>query len=265
MEQLSLPEYLHSKRNRLMLRLRQSLRFHRSAYRETGFSDTEKNARLKSLDAPARSLWQQTEERHSFSRFQECLSLPVYEKNLLTLWTLEQFFPTPPAGSVLEAGCQDFARLPALAAFFPDPVTGIELDPYPVMRGLHSRFDKASFYRSVADGISEYRGADAFRWCRKTDLFLAFYPFVSPHPALAWGLPAEYGRAEQWLSAIDRVLRPGGVALLVHQGNWEQEEFDLARNDFPQVELVKRLVADCPFSPQPYPPHASLYRKARPC
>lgn len=264
MDKLSVPEILHSKRNRLFLRMRQALAFSRGSYRETGFSDEQRRARLARFEPEAVALWAFTEDRHDFRRFQPRLDLAVYEKNLLTLWTLDQFLAPGITGQVLEAGSQDFARLPALATFFARPVHGIELDPFPVLRGFHSRMDKARYYRSLVDD-SEYTGADFFRWQGAADVLVVFYPFVSPHPALAWGIPAEFGASEPWLESIERVLKPGGSALVVHQGPWEEEDFDLARASFPGLELEKRAVAQCPFSLQPYPPHASLYRKRPLC
>lgn len=258
---LSVTESLHSKRNRLFLRLRQSLRFQRRGYRETGFRAEERAKRLESLDESARALWLGMEERYGFRAFERTLSLVHYEKNLATLWTLEQFFTNPEKGlAIVEPGCQDFSRLPAIARFFrPRSVTGIELDPYPILSDFHSRADRARYFRSLVSAQTNYAGEDFFRWAGKAEVLLAFYPFVSPHPALAWGLPAEFGNPRLWARAVADALPPGGFALLVHQGPWEEECFDAARAEFP-LRLEHRAVAQCPFSPHPYPPHASLYR-----
>jgi hypothetical protein len=264
MDQLSLPELIQSKRNRLFLHLRQTLRFRRGFYRETGFSSADKEARLRLLKPEERKLWEDLEKHFFLSDLSEKISLATYEKNLLTLWVLGLFFPEKTNGSVLEVGAQDFSRAPALARFFSGPIEGLELDPYPVLAGFFSRADKASYYSSLARGAS-YLAADFFQHKAQVANLIAFYPFVSPHPALAWGLPAEFGTPKPWLEAIERVLVPGGQALVVHQGHWEEEEFDKARTEFPALQLVKRVVAECPFSPQPYPPHASLYRKSGPC
>lgn len=263
---LSVAENLHSKRNRLFFRIRQAIRFQRSGYRETGFDGEEKRSRLNSLNEDARAKWLELEEKHGFREFERVLSLANYEKNLATLWTLEQFFPNPTKGlSVLEPGCQDFSRLPAIARFFrPGSVTGIELDPFPILNNLHSRADKAHYFRTLVSEPTHFVGADFFTWSGTGDLLLAFYPFVSPHPALAWGLPAEFGDPEEWVLAIERSLAPGGMALVVHQGSWEEECFDAARANS-QLRLERRAVAQCPFSPHRYPPHASLYRKPGLC
>lgn len=250
-----LTESWHSQRNRLFWRLRLAVAFRRRGYLEEGGEGAV-------LPAAAASL----EKKYALRPLRRRLTRDVYLKNLATLHSLERLLPQPisPA-TVLEPGCQDFARLPALSAFFPKAlITGVEIDPYPVLRGFHSRFDKAEYYRSLgADpGRHHYRAGDFFRWHEPADLVIAFYPFVSANPALAWGLPKEFGRPEPWIASFRRNLKPGGTLVVVHQGEWEQEAFDEARRG-KTLELVKREDLTCPFYPLPYPACGSVYRDAR--
>jgi hypothetical protein len=139
----------------------------------------------------------------------------------------------------------------------------MELDPYPVLSGFHSRADKAEYYLSLPGGhrTDDYLAGDFFlRNSQPADLILSFYPFVSPDPALAWGIPAEFGDAKKWVDAYVQNLQKGGLVLAVHQGSWEEEEFDRARKDAP-LEIIWRSRVDCPFYPLPHPACASVYRR----
>ncbi len=62
------------------------------------------------------------------------------EKNLHTLWMLHAMGVDAKVTSILEPGCQDFSRLPALAGYFPHAkILGLEIDPYPVCASLYRR------------------------------------------------------------------------------------------------------------------------------
>ncbi|NUM88830.1 MAG: class I SAM-dependent methyltransferase [Bdellovibrionales bacterium] len=121
---------------------------------------------------------------------------------------------------VLDAGCHDFSRGPALEEFFSRPsVTGIDLDPH----WLGGRARRTA--RSMSKGA--YVRGNFFEWMppERFHVITAFFPFVSPHPSLSWGLPFQWGDPVAWIRAIERKLEPGGVALTTHQGEWEEREF----------------------------------------
>jgi hypothetical protein len=169
---------------------------------------------------------------------------------------------------IIEPGCQDFSRLPAIRAFCKHhgrlpTVEGLELDPFPLLSGFHSRADKAEYYLSLPGGqrTDTYNAGDFFLRDKKpADVILSFYPFVSPDPALAWGIPAEFGDAKKWAEAYVQNLQRGGLVLVVHQGSWEEEEFDRSRKHAP-LEIIWRSRVDCPFYPLPHPACASVYRR----
>lgn len=255
-----LTEELRSRRNRLFWKLREKLRFSREGYRETGNEETR-------FDPEAARL----EMQYALGFLKGRIAAPVYLKNLATLWILERMLDgvtLPPRDfNVLEPGCQDFARLPALRAYLRDRrceprITGVEVDAFPVLEGFHSRADKARYYLSLPPGAGadRYEARDFFRWGDPAYLVFCFYPFVSSNPALAWGLPKEFGRAKEWVEAFERNLVAGGYLMVVHQGDWEEEAFDEAREGS-TLELVKRANVDCPFYPLPHPACASVYRK----
>lgn len=252
-------ETLYSKRNRLFFLMRNSLAFRRKGYQETG--DT-----LNSLG----ELEREVEAKFGLAHLRRNLRPATYQKNLATLWILDQmethrFLPSGPL-SILEPGCQDFSRLPGLRAFFKRwgriaKFSGIEIDPYPILANLHSRADLAHYYLSLPGGAptDSYRQGNFFHCLEPSQVIFAFYPFVSAHPALAWGLPSDLGDAARWAESLVMNLQKEGIALVVHQGKWEEEEFDEARKAFP-LELVARKDVTCPFYPLPHPACASLYR-----
>jgi len=253
----SLAENLHSAKNRFFWHLRSRLRFSRVGYKEEGISGLSPSDLEKKLEC--------TYELDFYANY---LANATYRKNLWTLFVLERmlaphlhknYFPL----EVLEPGAQDFSRLPALRSFFRKRgsrprFTGIEIDPFPVLHDFHSRWDKAKYYLNFEKSADRYLAADFFEWQEPADLICCFYPFVSVHPALAWGLPARYGNGEPWIDGFVRNLRPGGLLLTVHQGEWEEEDFDRARVGKP-LRLLQREVFEIPFYPLPHPACASVY------
>lgn len=258
----------------MLLRTRNRLRFSRDGYKEKVTPKEEIFEWKNSLDLVARDLVNQLEEKFQFAPFQEKLELQSYQKNLGTLWLLDEMLGETniPWESIsqellqlLDAGTQDFVRAPAIQYFFKShntssSLTGIELDAFPVLNNLHSRADKASYYSSLLPN-TKYLAGDFFHWREQTDFLFCFFPFVSPHPALAWGLPMEFGDAAKWVQGILQVVKPERFALVVHQGSWEEQEFDAAMpyGAF-RLQLLERKELICPFYPMPYPAHASLYQ-----
>lgn len=263
MEPLSLSEKLHSTRNRLFWSLRSAIRFQRTGYTET-CDPKDRDINVLTLSKAASNAYLDIEARYNTKPFLNKISYPNYEKNLFTLWSLEQMLPKGwHPSEILEVGSQDFSRTPAYANFFPaTKITGIEIDPFPVLRELHSRMDKAKYYISHFAPKSTYEEGDFFKWNKRYELIICFYPFVSTNPALAWGLPANLGNPLLWIHALEKNLTPGALALLVHQGDWEEETFDEVRKKIPnQLELVERKILNCPFYQNKYPAHASLYQR----
>ena len=243
-----LPEALHSARNRVFWELRSRLKWGRAGYRESGAEE------IPGGD-------------EALTPYKPYLSAPTYRKNEWTLALLRRFLAPhlrsgPAPLEILEPGCQDFARLPAFRAFFRNRVkiTGLELDPYPVLHDFHSRADKAKYYLSREPSADRYLAADFFRWQEPADLIACFYPFVSAHPALAWGLPARFGNPKPWVNGFARNLRPGGLLLVVHQGEWEEADFDAARVLQP-LRLLERGTFATKDYPLPHPACVSVYRR----
>jgi hypothetical protein len=260
MEPLSFSEKLHSGRNRLFWRIRAALKFRAGRYREAGAAKIQVTGEAAGL-----------ERRYGLAPLKLKLSEDTYLKNIATLAMLEsQLAPIlatlPSAIEVLEPGTQDFSRLPAFDAFFrakkiTAAITALELDAFPLLQGFHSRADKAAYFQALLTDTSRHRflAVDFFRWRKRYDCILCFYPFVSVNPALAWGIPAEFGNASAWLESFVANLKPNGLLLVVHQGRWEEEAFDEERKKFP-LDLLSRAEMKYAFYPLPHPACASVYR-----
>ena len=149
-----------------------------------------------------------------------------HEKHHTTLEILRaipmDFWPRRTPLRILDAGCHDFSRAEALHEFFREqkPVlTGVDADPHFV----GSRAKRRA--RTLPN--TTYLRADIFHWMPEEPFHFitAFFPFVSPHPALAWGLPHSWGDPHLWIQALERCLAPEGAVLTSHQGDREEREF----------------------------------------
>lgn len=296
LRELSWADRLRSQRNTFWFAVRQSLRFSRDGYRA---ATTEKTWQSwLASEVGQRFLPLNLLEASTLADWRTFLNLAQMQKSLWTLYLLRELFPEHPSRLVeanafwelIDAGAQDFTRAPALVEFFGGSkaraiaISGIELDAYPLLLGAHSRFDIASWIAKNLERSLHVRaqflaadfftlrslepvqtfGQNAFapisaQGGRLRRVVTIFYPFVSPHPALAWGLPARYGNARHWLQSVAHLLNNEDLLVVVHQGEWEQEEWDEARVAFPYLSLVARKAVDCPFYPTPYATWTSLY------
>ncbi len=158
----------------------------------------------------------------------------------------ESLWPVMNPLRILDAGCHDFSRGRAIHEFFLNQnpiITGIDADPHYL----------GKVAKQVAAQIphSTYLREDFFQWLPPDTfpLVTAFFPFVSPHPALAWGLPHHWGDPHRWVRSLERCLAPGGAVFSSHQGEWEELEFaDAIQNSSLQTVFRKELpsrATDC--------------------
>lgn len=278
----------HSRRNRLWFTLRKELAISRSGYSEhTSIDEWNQLVAKFSRDAQAAAALAQISQRWPIAEWRSFLGTERLLRCLWTSWMLDEFaldfqnahprlfspetIKGPWPSKIIDAGTQDFARGPAIrefaARYLSSETTryalwleGMELDAHPPLQGGYTRIDIGSW---IAHHLPRtiYRAADFFAVDEEADVVTAFYPFVSPDPALAWGLPAEFGSAHAWVGALERTLWSGGLAFVLHQGEWEEACFDEARAESGLLELVARRRLECPFQPTPYPCLASLYRR----
>jgi len=248
---------LHSFWNAFWFFVRQSFKWSRS-----GYSEATRITPLFHSEA------ERVNTIYGFSDMGWRLSPANWHRNLATLWYLEQMLSTIDYTTfvrVMEPGCQNFSRLPAIDRYmsfrgWQGSILGVELDAYVPVKNFYSLYDHAQYYRSLVTSETTFEAADFFKMQNPVDLILCFYPFVSQEPALAWGLPAHFAGADKWINAFLKNLQPNGFILVVHQGDWEEKDFDKARGLHP-LRLIKRQELTCPFFKTKYPARFSLYQK----
>jgi hypothetical protein len=158
----------------------------------------------------------------------------LYRKNLYLIDILEQAakdlaVPEGPRGiSALDVGSQDwhyvfglerwlrFAGSPQRPEGRPVALRGVEVDGYGIYPDFHSRKDYARAYAAqtgnpevtyeVGDILDAAGGG--------LDLITIFYPFVTRHHLLLWGLPLRFFRPAQLLAKTAALLKPGGLLLV---------------------------------------------------
>jgi hypothetical protein len=168
---------------------------------------------------------------------------------------------------VIDVGCRNGSYLAALAqAFSRADTVGVELDGNRRYWDLYRRADYARAFCASLEthlqtekrvgqensGTPERRQVKVvFGDVRKLSgselglpdtgsvLFTLFYPFVSEHPCLKWGLPVQYASFKlilQHLRELQQARPQLQLGLLsAHQGEWEAEE---ARKSFNALSII---------------------------
>lgn len=172
-------------------------------------------------------------------RLAGCSSRTTWLDALARLEGLERLVGelAPPVGDdgalrALDVGCGDFRYATALAAFFarhgrrsgeaPRRVVlrGIELDGHGIYRDGHARADHAAAHAELATGGGDvqFQIADFTRrrWPEQ-DVVTMFFPFLSAHACLQWGVPLSRLRPRRLLASAVAAVRPGGWLLVVDQ------------------------------------------------
>jgi hypothetical protein len=137
--------------------------------------------------------------------------------------------PTSATSDVIDVGCRNWSYVGALRQAFPNArLLGIELDGYRRYFNLFRRIDFARAFAKHAD--AQVFHADFLSLSKgslnlgPSPLFVFFFPFVSDHPCLKWGLPTQYVDFLECLRHARALAAEGPFAILsVHQGEWEGE------------------------------------------
>jgi hypothetical protein len=109
---------------------------------------------------------------------------------------------------------------------------GVEVDGYGIYPDFHSRKDYALAYAAQTGNPEvEYEVGDFLKTGGSDyDIITLFYPFVTRHHLLLWGLPLRYFRPETLLSKAAAAIRPGGYLLAFTHTLPEHQAFrELAR------------------------------------
>ncbi len=257
----------------LDLKLSARFRFFRA---RPGYLESTESAAVsnwKESLSPPNQVWaSMLEAKYETSTWKDFLSLVHYRQNISTLAMLDTIIEEIKLDqrqvTAAEFGAYTFSRAPSILKvldrnFASATLAGYELNPFPGLFSLHSVYDIA---RHICRNVERTRYAQAdYRFLNSAnDIIFAFYPFVSKDPTIAWGLPSRYGSAIQFRASVERNLKPGGRAVILHQGDWEQEEFNNAltsgpKNSLERIHGPKEI--SCPFLPTEHPAVLSVYTK----
>jgi hypothetical protein len=197
--------------------------------------------------------------RATKTRYRETLTYLLWLetlRNLAPVWFEQTLFPIQPVNSLphsdesvepfrwLDAGAKNWSYAAAIPAFLMKEsisdfaLDGVELDPYRRYADLRTRGQAARAHiRAIPQ--ARYHEGDVRDWTRSARIITSFLPFVFPEPHLAWGLPASDFRPFDLLKALLSLLEPGGLLLIVNQGEAEAEE---------QAALLSRVAERFPIA-----------------
>lgn len=131
--------------------------------------------------------------------------------------------PRPVGGVVHDVGASNFWYARALHAFFiPSVLTGVEVEGYRIYYNGYSRWDYAQGYVQNVPQTS-FVVADYAQYEQPADAIVAWYPFVTAAPVLAWRMPLAFLAPQALFARIAMNLNPSGVFVMVNQGPEEAE------------------------------------------
>jgi hypothetical protein len=197
-------------------------------------------------DARARELTQ----RYGLTRLRAEASRAVWLENLTMLDVLEQAGeagaterPRAPVVRAVDVGSRNWTYVHALLGWLAGPdgrdggrpdveLTGIEIDGYWLNRDGRTRCDHARAHADLAvgdrDHVARYEVADFTTWRptlpdRSLDVVTMFFPFVTAHALVAWGLPPWLLAPQRLFARAFALLGEGGRLVTWHQTAAEAE------------------------------------------
>lgn len=173
--------------------------------------------------------------RHDLERWISLLAAIEVDENLYVLDVLERTLPAVlPPGRGLDVGSNNGAVLPALVTAAGRPFDLVELDAHRRYVDLSTR--RAHGERMVAAYPgSRYIAGSVTGVSTRFAVVTWFLPFVHEAPLRAWGLPDRFFAPELLLRHVCERVLPGGVLLIVNQG---ESERDTQRALFGRVGVI---------------------------
>lgn len=106
-------------------------------------------------------------------------------------------------------------------------LTGIELDGYGIYSNFHSRKDYALAYaKQTENNFIHYKVVDFLKHVdRELDVVTLFYPFVTRHHLLLWGLPLHFFLPEQIINHAAKITKKNGSFIVYCHTKKEQQIF----------------------------------------
>ena len=165
-------------------------------------------------------------KRHFRVRFEDRAKQATALKQYDYLDLLDQAWPALKlpvltGGVVHDIGSSNFWYASVLHTFFrPTELVGIEVEGHRMYLNGYSRLDYARGYTQDLPN-TEFLIHDYCRYHRPANIVMAWYPFVTPEPMLAWRMPLSLFTPYALFSQVARNLQPHGLFLMVNQGRAE--------------------------------------------
>lgn len=121
---------------------------------------------------------------------------------------------------------------------------GLEVDGFGVYRDGHSRADHARAHAKLAGQDVHFQVADfAHANLPEQDVVTAWFPFVTRYALLRWGLPLSLFAPQRFFERAARVVRKGGLLVVVNQTEREAERVDALCASLPFTLLARTHLA----------------------
>ena len=253
---ITLTDRLRSGYHRIWYEATQALRWSRGTYREipNGMHRDLSSWQCDRIEELSRVYDTRFESRYSPETSllnYGYLDILHHARNTLN-WTIHQH------QQVCDVGSSNFAYAAALHAFFrPSGLVGTEVDGYRVYCNGRSRFDYAQGHIQDVPQ-TRYVVEDYRHYEKPADIIIAWYPFVTPKPLLAWRLPLSLFDPSALFAQIAKNLIIGGTFVMI---NHSPAEAKVAHSIAESTGLVCRghHVHDKPLRPRSQPAVLSLW------
>lgn len=183
----------------------------------------------------------------------------VWRDGLVRLHAMERLFagvelPVSEDGVLraVDAGCGAFHYACVLQRFFAQAggghrrvvLRGLEVDGFGVYRDGHSRADHARAHAKLAGKDVHFQVADfAHASLPEQDVVTAWFPFVTRYALLRWGLPLSLFAPRRFFERAAKVVRVGGMLVVVNQTEQEAERVDAVCASLPFTLLARTHLA----------------------
>lgn len=183
----------------------------------------------------ADSLREDLESRYPLDLIKNRTTRRKYRENLYYLDLVDRALHTlniklPDSVIAADVGVADWFYAGALAAALLGnkhkkreiSLEGFEIDPYRVYLDFYSRADYAKAYIENLTGV-RFIETGFTPHPNRYDSIFQFFPFLLVENHLDWGLPGKLHKPQQLLNGIVNSLKPGGMLLIVNQGEQERD------------------------------------------
>lgn len=268
---LAIPSIL---RNAIDYPLRQFFHWSRSGLlirnepKDNLFAHLVEAERVQTENSAARLL-----KEYHLDRFCADSTADNYRENLFYLALLEKALnetssDLPQTIAVADIGSSDWFYVQALYALLKwwrcpgsrdVTLNGYEPDAYRVYVGFHSRFDHAQ---------ANLRGLERVHYLPRAfeqhpgafELITMLFPFVFLQDHLKWGLPYALFKPCELLSDAWRSLKPGGVLVIINQGEREHQA-QLGMLGSADIQIVSSFRFDSHLYPYELPRFAVVAQR----